>query len=104
MLNFCKQSCNICDFSGDLTELIVLKKRLDEVGGDETLLETPYGMKQLEAFGHEEEIVGIIATTAEYMERVIFTDERYADMKHKCKDRNHQCAFWKLVGECEKVC
>jgi hypothetical protein len=106
MLNFCKKSCAICDFVGDLNELIQTKKRMAEVGGDERLLETPYGMKQtpIEA-GSEygDAVAQVLAQSTEYMETVIFADAKYESLKHTCKNRDRSCVFWAAIGECEKV-
>ena len=106
MLNFCKKSCNICDFQGDLNELIARKKKLALVAGDETLLETPYGMTQtpLEPGSeHSDAVAHVLAQTTEYMETVIFASAKYESLKHTCKNRDRNCAFWVAIGECEKV-
>ena len=106
MLNFCKKSCKICDFEGDLNELSERKKRLAQVGGDETLLETPYGMKQTPiepGTEYSDAAAQIIAQSTEYMETIIFTNTKYESLKHTCKNRDRSCVFWAAIGECEKV-
>jgi hypothetical protein len=88
---------------GNLTELIILRRRLHEVGGDETLLETPYGMKQSE-LGPEyaDQVKQVEEEMINYMERVINNDEKYKSLKDSCRNRDRSCFFWVSIGECEK--
>lgn len=103
MLNFCIKSCQICDYTGNLTELIHLKKQLTLVGGDETLLQTPYGMTQHMSFGdeHEDAVNQVMANMTDYMEGIIFVDPAFENVKLTCKNRHVNCAFWVAIGECE---
>ena len=88
---------------GNLTELIILRRRLHEVGGDETLLETPYGMKQSES-GPEyaDQVKQVEEEMINYMERVINNDEKYKSLKDSCRNRDRSCFYWASIGECEK--
>lgn len=105
MLNFCIKSCQICGYTGNLTELIHLKKQLALVGGDETLLQTPYGMTQHVNSGdeHEDAVNQVLANMTEYMEGIIFVDPAFENVKLTCKNRHVNCAFWVAIGECEAV-
>lgn len=71
--------------------------------GDETLLEDKYGMKQIDQTTDEYNAVipGIIKDMEDYMENIIFKDPKYESLKHSCKNRNKNCAYWKAKGECE---
>lgn len=106
MLNFCKKSCEICDFDGDLGELVVLKGRLDQVGGDETLLENPYGMNQTFWNNNNDgspSYEDTLKQTSHYMETIIFQDPKYeSTIRHTCKNRHRSCAKWTTIGECEE--
>jgi len=104
MLNFCKRSCDICDYEGELSELIGLRGKLHLVGGDETLLENPYGMNQnrwaieIEGKSYKE----TLRQTAHYMNTIIFKDViKYESIVHTCKNRHRSCAHWTTIGECE---
>lgn len=105
MLNFCIKSCQICDYTGKLTELIRLKKQLSLVGGDETLLQTPYGLTQHVNIGdeHNDAVNHVMANMTEYMEGIIFVDSTFENVKHTCKNRHNNCAYWVAIGECEAV-
>jgi hypothetical protein len=105
MLNFCIKTCQICDYTGNVTELILLKKQLALVGGDETLLQTPYGMTQHLNFEehHDDAINQVMSNMTEYMEGVIFVDPTFENVKHTCKNRHDNCAYWVAIGECEAV-
>lgn len=88
-----------------MTELILLKKRLAAVDGDATLLETPYGMTQVNQTTDELNSVlpDIIKDMADYMDNIIFKDPKFESIKETCKNRNANCAYWKAKGECEVV-
>jgi len=104
MLNFCRKTCDICDFKGNLTELIEHKRRLDKVGGDEMLLENSFGMNQTEFEDSDDGLsfTQVEQETADYMENVIFSNNEYANLRDTCKNRNKSCARWTALGECEK--
>lgn len=105
MLRNCRKSCNTCSVL-DPQKMNALVKRtleLHEVGGDETLLETPYGVDQQIDASLQTEIGEIIANFTFYMENLIFAKEEFAAVKKTCKNRHRMCAYWKHLGECEKV-
>jgi hypothetical protein len=94
MLNFCKKACNICDFNGNLKDLILLK-------GDVELLETPYGKTQIHPEGeHYARVAEVMEELPLYMESFL-SDERYASIHYACKNIDRNCAYWKSIGECE---
>lgn len=80
---------------------------LYEASGDETILETPYGMSQDVPMGADstlrKEIEEIMQETELYMETEIFVKEEHSAVKKKCKNRNRSCAHWKALGKCDKV-
>jgi hypothetical protein len=84
--------------------ILVLKKQaLHEVGGDESLFETPYGVTQEFDETDESEVIKVIQNTTIYMENIVFKDPSYTDVKKTCKNRDSRCARWTTWGECEKV-
>ena len=86
-----------------MLQLAAKKLALYEVGGDETLLETPYGVKQITDRRYVEQCQEIIDNMESYMKDFVFRDPKYAAVKKTCKNRHSECAFWKHAGECEKV-
>jgi ShK domain-like len=96
MLNHCTKSCNICDFTGNLNDLIRMR-------GDVELLETPYGKAQLpyDDGPYATRIAEIVQETAIYMDTQFYTQSQYAAVHHACKNMDRNCAYWKAIGECE---
>jgi hypothetical protein len=86
-----------------MTALVRRRSELHEVGGDETLLETPYGVTQDVSASVKEQVSEVISNSTFYMDNLIFAKEKYAAVKKTCKNRHRQCAYWKTLGECEKV-
>jgi hypothetical protein len=96
MLHHCTKSCNICDFTGNLDDLIRMR-------GDVELLETPYGKTQAHPEGPYDatRIEEIVQETAIYMDTKFYTQPQYAAVHHACKNMDRNCAHWKAMGECE---
>ena len=105
MLRNCRKSCETCGITDEdeLDALAAKKLQLYEVGGDETLLETPYGITQAIGADADEEVRKVIRNFTTYMETIIFKDPLYASVRKTCKNRHADCAFWTSRGECEKV-
>lgn len=105
MLINCRKSCGTCGVTDneELSALIAKKLALHDVGGDESLLETPYGVTQTVPPTSEEMIEEVIQNFTNYMENYVFQDPQYEAVKKTCKNRNPLCAFWTSIGECEKV-
>jgi len=96
MVNFCLKACNICDFDGNVTELILLK-------GNVAYLETPYGRKQtLEVVGYTDKIATEMEEMVKYMEETVYKEDKYSKARVICKNLNVNCLHWKASGECEK--
>lgn len=105
MLSNCRKSCNTCDVVDptEMAALVLRRMELHEVGGDETLLETPYGVTQDVSASVKEQVSEVINNFTFYMDNFIFAKEEYAAVKKTCKNRHRQCAYWKTLGECENV-
>jgi len=102
MLTHCRSSCQSCGLQGEELEAeIEHQRKLNHVGGDETLLETPYGKLQDGENDPNSAIHPIVANYSKYMDSVVFVDEDYKDVKDSCKNRHELCAFWASLGECE---
>ena len=106
MLRNCRKSCQTCGITDEdeLDALSAKKLELHEVGGDETLLETPYGITQSIGTDAREAVLKVIQNFTTYMENIIFKDPQYSTVRKTCKNRHADCAFWTHLGECEKVC
>eukprot|EP00545_Synedropsis_sp_CCMP1620_P004966 CAMPEP_0119007782 /NCGR_PEP_ID=MMETSP1176-20130426/3245_1 /TAXON_ID=265551 /ORGANISM="Synedropsis recta cf, Strain CCMP1620" /LENGTH=459 /DNA_ID=CAMNT_0006959997 /DNA_START=21 /DNA_END=1400 /DNA_ORIENTATION=- len=104
MLRNCRKSCNTCSVVDHDAMMALVDRRTElyEVGGDETLLETPYGIEQQVDSSLKHEIGQIVLNFTFYMEHLIFAKEEYAAVKKTCKNRHRMCAYWKHLGECEK--
>ena len=105
MLLQCRKSCGTCGITDrlELDALIEKKVALHEVGGDETLLETPYGVTQTLDVKTQAGIKEVIKNFTSYMDSVVFKDPRYETVKKTCRNRHRDCAFWAHLGECENV-
>jgi hypothetical protein len=105
MLRNCRKSCETCDITdeSELNSLVARKLALYEVGGDESLLETPYGVTQLVDTKVKSQVMEIIRNFTSYMENIVFQDPSYKDVKKTCRNREENCAFWASVGECDNV-
>jgi ShK domain-like len=105
MLRSCRKSCETCNIIDEmeLSALIARKLALYEVGGDESLLETPYGITQIIDESSKSQIMEVISNFTSYMENIVFKDPSYKDVKKTCRNREGNCAFWASLGECEKV-
>mmetsp|Transcript_10482 Transcript_10482/g.15422 ORF Transcript_10482/g.15422 Transcript_10482/m.15422 type:complete len:447 (-) Transcript_10482:385-1725(-) len=103
MYQYCPKSCKACGLSGkDLEEFKKKQRLLESVGGDERLLETPYGYKQKLASGKRKEIKDVIAKMEEYMTNVVMVEPKYERVRKTCKLRHDSCAYWKAMGQCEE--
>ena len=105
MLIECRKSCGTCDVTEDeeLDELIERTMELYEVGGDETLLETPYGVRQIIDPADAERVLEVIRNFTFYMDHLIFKDPKYKAVKKTCKNRHPECSVWATSGECKTV-
>jgi hypothetical protein len=36
-----------------------------------------------------------------YMTEEVFVDEKYANVRHACRNNDPDCVFWAVLGECE---
>lgn len=105
MMLDCAKSCATCGM--DETEFARTRNQralLYDVGGDERLLETPYGMAQEQADADAQAVVKeVIANYTKYMETTIMADPK-STVKTTCKNRHAKCAVWTAMGKCKSVC
>ena len=105
MLIQCRQSCGTCDVADEKELDALIERTIDlyEVGGDETLLETPYGVKQIVDPADAERVLEVIRNFTFYMDHLIFTNPKYQAVKKTCKNRHPECSVWATSGECKAV-
>ena len=105
MLIQCRDSCGTCDVTDEeeLDALIEKKLELYELGGDEMLLETPYGVTQIIDTTEVERAQEVIRSYTFYMDHLVFKDPKYEGVKKTCKNRRPECVVWATSGECETV-
>ena len=99
MLRHCPKSCNICDFDGNLDDLILMR-------GDRELLETPYGKTQslevdASTLFSTDHLQHIVEEMSSYMESDFYAQSQYASIHYACKNMDRNCAYYKAMGECE---
>lgn len=106
MLKNCQKACDMCGRSNAAIDRMIQKAKgeAEEVTPEE-LLETPFGVAQTVEMTGENgpKTQAIVENVTNYMNTVVFVEERYQKVKDECKNRNRQCAFWAAIGECEAV-
>lgn len=101
MLLTCKKSCDTCNMKPkELRKLAAHKALLNTVGGDETLLETPYGRTQTTDGLDPDKVHEITTNMVQYMENVVGKDPKYDPVRESCKNMKAECIQWKLEGKC----
>ena len=70
-------------------------RRLDSVGSE-------MGVPQIIDVSNQQEIADKIMEARWYMYNVVELDEKYDGIREGCKNQHEQCAFWGVIGECEK--
>ena len=70
-------------------------RRLDSVGSE-------MGVPQTIDVNREQHIFDKIAEARYYMNNVVNVEEKYDDVRKGCKNQHESCAFWAVLGECEK--
>lgn len=70
-------------------------RRLDSVGSE-------MGVPQTIDVNREQQIFDKIADARYYMNNVVNVEEKYDDVRKGCKNQHESCAFWAVLGECEK--
>jgi len=96
MLQGCKKSCNACGESIPALQGSGGGGAAKKVGPGST-----YGEIQEVEGPHKEAAIKKIAEMDKYMAEVVSTPE-YDSVRAQCTNRHAQCAFWAVVGECEK--
>jgi hypothetical protein len=89
MLQLCPKACKVCDnTSGDY---------ISNCYGDDQLVS---------GRGVEERILTAlrIQEVEDYMLQKVFVDEKYANIRAECKNRNKECSFWAVVGGKKIIC
>jgi hypothetical protein len=80
MLQLCPKACNLCDNESD-----------DYVANC-------YGEDQHIAGSKRDEVALRIREVEDYMLQEVFVEEKYAEIRAECKNRNEECSFWAVIG------
>mmetsp|Transcript_512 Transcript_512/g.767 ORF Transcript_512/g.767 Transcript_512/m.767 type:complete len:514 (-) Transcript_512:113-1654(-) len=103
MLYSCRSSCKTCDLDEkELKSLAEHKRKLHLVGGDERMLETPYGITQTMTFESNSDIKEVMKKMEAYIDTVVNVDPEYEDVYESCKNRDPNCLRWKIEGRCSE--
>jgi hypothetical protein len=108
MLRHCPKSCagECCVSSSDEIEQNIARQLDKQISlADETeLAETAYGLKQYIYDENSFELAEIMANYTFYMRDLIMEKGlEYLTIKKTCKNRSNQCAYWRSLGECQRV-
>jgi len=60
------------------------------------------GEAQVIDIQYSEKIAQTIEEARDYVQNVVMVDEKYANVRGMCRNAHSQCAFWAILGECEK--
>eukprot|EP00525_Craspedostauros_australis_P011274 CAMPEP_0198132964 /NCGR_PEP_ID=MMETSP1442-20131203/59318_1 /TAXON_ID= /ORGANISM="Craspedostauros australis, Strain CCMP3328" /LENGTH=463 /DNA_ID=CAMNT_0043794067 /DNA_START=427 /DNA_END=1819 /DNA_ORIENTATION=+ len=60
------------------------------------------GMPQHLDSKYREDILERLEEATEYMETVVHHDDKYESVRSLCQNKHESCAFWSIIGECEK--
>ena len=111
----------------DETALDTAAAAVNDDGGDDDLLDSassfsessyeagiPAPLSQVDAdagsdFGepqtidprYMDDIIARIAAAREYMQQKVQVEAKYDLVRHMCSNKNNNCAFWAVLGECE---
>jgi len=98
----CPKSCGNCGILGTELEEYKQKRRLlASVGGDERLLETPYGYAQQDVDPHTRPIQEFVLKMEQYMSTVVWVEPKYEKVRQSCKVRHDSCAYYQALGYCD---
>ena len=102
MLQDCPKSCNSCDKSNLVQELIKIEEEANKVASlsDEDVLEqsAKYGDKQVALGNEKSQTLDNVRSFLQYMEsdEVQTLPTKYRD---GCRNRNELCSFWAVIGK-----
>ena len=60
------------------------------------------GIPQTIDVNRQQQIHDKIAEARLYMNNVVNMEAKYDDVRDGCKNQHESCAFWAVLGECEK--
>jgi ShK domain-like len=97
MVKHCPKSCNACDKD---------KQEKQAKADAENKPKDEYGVVQLIDAAQKQEIIQAIDDMKAYMRTARedpATTAKMHELLDNCKIQHELCAFWKIIGECEKV-
>jgi prolyl 4-hydroxylase len=100
MKQYCKKSCKACKMNLNRVLPTRTKKATGAIS-DEQQKTTEFGSLQTIEGARKDEVLQRVKESIAYMESdsVLELDE---SLRTKCQNRNELCAFWAVIGECEK--
>eukprot|EP00549_Striatella_unipunctata_P007896 CAMPEP_0118724462 /NCGR_PEP_ID=MMETSP0800-20121206/32590_1 /TAXON_ID=210618 ORGANISM="Striatella unipunctata, Strain CCMP2910" /NCGR_SAMPLE_ID=MMETSP0800 /ASSEMBLY_ACC=CAM_ASM_000638 /LENGTH=470 /DNA_ID=CAMNT_0006633037 /DNA_START=34 /DNA_END=1446 /DNA_ORIENTATION=- len=81
MLRHCRKACKVCQLEDEKIDF-----------GEEQVAEGEYITETL----------AVIHKSRDYVENVVWKDDKFISVREECKNRHELCAFWAVLGECEK--
>jgi prolyl 4-hydroxylase len=83
MLELCPAACNLCD------------------NDEASTVNNCYGEAQRVEGTQATKTAARIRETEDYMMQQVFVEQKYKKIRGECKNRNQDCSFWAVIGECE---
>lgn len=106
MLRVCAKSCNSCSAPGGIDEPATHESSNATLATQDEEGEEDYGVAQAMDYKRSSELVQTLSDMKLYFKNLRKdpdTTPRMHELLDNCKNKHEHCAFWKVLGECDKV-